>query len=343
LPGNLRLVHDRMIERGLGDEWQIRTLLRRQARPTSWRQQLVTRWAIARADVILIDGSRIRVVYVLRLDPDVRFIQLWHGSGSFKAVHYSRLGLPNGPDPWSVRHRNYTHVIVLSDEDVPFHAEAFGIPEERVIPTGIPRMDRFFDERTRAAGLAAARAAYPETEGRMTILFAPTYRDAPAPRNGQYPLELLDYEALHALAVEKDAVVIIRMHPFARTDLRIPERLRDRLVDGFRSSIDVNDLLFAVDLLITDYSSIVFEYSTLGRPMLFFAYDLEEYIATRDFYVPFETFVPGRIVRTFAELIDAIRRDDYEIEKVADFAARHFAHHDNGSSDRVIDQLVLRR
>ena len=76
--------------------------------------------------------------------------------------------------------------------------------------------------------------------------------------------------------------------------------------------MDVNDLLFAVDLLVTDYSSIVFEYSTLRRPMLFFAYDLEDYVATRDFYVPFESFVPGRIVRTFAEMVDAIRRDDYE-------------------------------
>ena len=138
-------------------------------------------------------------------------------------------------------------------------------------------------------------------------------------------------------------MVIIKMHPFVTTPLGIPEAYVDRLVDGSRAAIDVNDLLFAVDLLITDYSSIVFEYSTLGRPMLFFAYDLEEYIATRDFYVPFETFVPGRIVRTFAELIDAIRRDDYQLEKVAAFAARHFAHHDNGSSDRVIDQLILRR
>ena len=51
--------------------------------------------------------------------------------------------------------------------------------------------------------------------------------------------------------------------------------------------------------------------------MLFFAYDLDEYVDARDFYVPFETFVPGRIVRTFAELLDAIRRDDYEADKVA--------------------------
>ena len=136
-------------------------------------------------------------------------------------------------------------------------------------------------------------------------------------------------------------MVIIKMHPFVTEPLGIPEAFRDRLLDGSTVAIDVNDLLFAVDLLITDYSSIVFEYSTLGRPMLFFAYDLDEYIASRDFYVPFESFVPGRIVRTFPDMLDAIRRDDYEVEKVADFATRHFAHLDGGSTDRVIDELIL--
>jgi CDP-ribitol ribitolphosphotransferase len=176
----------------------------------------------------------------------------------------------------------------------------------------------------------------------MTILFAPTFRGE-GPKTATYDLARLDYAALHALCVEKDAIIIIRMHPFVTEPLTIPEAFRDRLLDGSAVALDVNDLLFAVDLLITDYSSIVFEYSTLGRPMLFFAYDLEEYIATRDFYEPFESFVPGRIVRTFPEVLDAIRRDDYEIEKVAAFAARHFAHSDGGSTDRVIDQLILGR
>ena len=98
-----------------------------------------------------------------------------------------------------------------------------------------------------------------------------------------------------------------------------------------------------VDLLITDYSSIVFEFSTLGRPMLFFAYDLDEYIAERDFYVPFEAFVPGRIVRTIDALLDAIARDDYEADKVGEFARRHFDHLDGTSTDRVIDELILAR
>jgi CDP-ribitol ribitolphosphotransferase / teichoic acid ribitol-phosphate polymerase len=341
--GNLRIVHDRLVERGLDRDYEIRILLRWRGRDPTWRERFAMGWAIARADVILVQGSRMEIVYLVDLDPDVRLIQLWHASGAFKTVRYSRLGKPGGPDPWSRIHRNYTHAIVSSEQDVRFYAEGFGILEAQVIPTGIPQMDRFFDDDARAAAVGAAEAAFPEIAGRMTILFAPTYRDSTSPKDGEYPIELLDYAALHALCVERDAVVIIKMHPFARTDLHIPERFRDRLLDGYRKRIDVNDLLFAVDLLITDYSSIVFEYSTLGRPMLFFAYDLEDYVATRDFYVPFESFVPGRIVRTFPEMLDAIRNDDYQAEKVADFASRHFAHHDSGSTDRVIDQLILAR
>ena len=139
------------------------------------------------------------------------------------------------------------------------------------------------------------------------------------------------------------------MHPFVREPLAVPEALRDRIVDASATAtgnaatpIETNDLLFAVDLLITDYSSIVYEYSTLGRPMLFFAYDLDDYVASRDFYEPYESFVPGRIVRTFPELLAAIRREDYEQEKVEPFARRHFDHLDGGSTDRVID-LITRR
>lgn len=340
MSGNLKVVHDRMVERGLDRVYVLETML---------KPGLTDRWAfrdrfrlassLARADVIVLDDSFPPLDWV-DLDPGVRIIQLWHASGAFKTVGYSRTGKPGDLDPWSRFQKDYTAAIVSSDHDVPFYAEAFGIPEARVVPTGIPRMDRFFDPVARAAGEAAARAAFPGTVGRRTILLAPTYRGETI-RDATYAYELLDYAALHALCVERDAVVIIRMHPFVQRPPVIPEAFRDRILDGSTAAIDVNDLLFAVDLLITDYSSIVFEYATLGRPMLFFAYDLDEYVAARDFYEPFESFVPGRIVRTFAELLGAIRRDDYEVEKVAAFATRHFAHFDAGSTDRVIDQLIV--
>lgn len=137
-----------------------------------------------------------------------------------------------------------------------------------------------------------------------------------------------------------DAVCVFKMHPFVIEPLDIPKAFKDRFIDA-TTTREINDFLFIADLVITDYSSLVFEYSTLNRPMLFFAYDLDEYISTRDFYEEFTEFVPGKIVQTFDELLTAIRTGDFELEKVRPFAETHLGHLDSGSTDRVIDVLVL--
>lgn len=340
LSGNLRLVHDRMVQRGLDREYELLTLFKpgiASRRRVADRLRLP--WLLARADVIVIDDYQPAIRH-LSVD-DARIVQLWHAVGAFKTVGYSRVGKTGAPAPHGWVHKNYSNAIVSSHADVAVYAEAFGIPEERVVPTGIPRVDPMFDPAHRAQALDQVRRMFPATEGPFTILFAPTFRGNGA-RTASYDLARLDYARLHALCVERDAVCLIRMHPFVREPLRIPDHLRDRLIDASNPAVEPNDLLFTVDLLVTDYSSIVFEYSTLGRPMLFYAYDLEDYIASRDFYEPYDTFVPGRIVRTFNELLDAIRREDYELEKVGPFARRHFAHLDGGSTDRVIDLITGR-
>jgi CDP-glycerol glycerophosphotransferase (TagB/SpsB family) len=340
LSGNLKLVHDRIVERGLDREHEIRTLLRPSVHERrSVADRLRLPWILARADTIVIDDFQ-PVIYALEAS-DSRIVQLWHAVGAFKTVGYSRVGKVGGPNPYGRAHKNYALVTVGARRDIPVYAEAFGIPEDRVVATGIPRTDRFFDPSYAGQARELALDAFPEARGRTTILFAPTFRGNGA-KTATYDLDRIDVAALHALCVERDAVCIVRLHPFVREPLVIPEAYRDRVLDGQRSPIDVNDLLFAVDLLVTDYSSIVYEFSTLGRPMLFYAWDLEEYAASRDTYEPYETFVPGRIVRTFAELLDAIRHDDCEIEKVAPFAERHFEHRDGRSTDRVVD-LILGR
>ena len=342
LSGNLAVVHDRMVERGLDATHRLDMIFKPSTTAhRSWRDRWRLPRLLAQADVILLDDYQ-PIIYRLPPDPGQRIVQLWHASGAFKTVGYSRVGKPGGPSPFWRRHKNYTHAIVSGQHDVPYYAEAFGLPEDRVIPTGIPRMDRFFDATHREASIVQAREAFPQIEGRFVILFAPTFRGA-GPRSARYEYDQVDWPALHAACVARDAVVIVKMHPFIREPAPIPHHLRDRLVDGTRTAMDVNDLLFAVDLLITDYSSIVFEFSTQLRPMLFFAYDLEEYVANRDFYVPFEEFVPGRIARTFGEVIDAIERDAYEAEKVPVFRARHFDNLDGSATDRVIDELILGR
>ncbi len=338
LGGNLAAVHDRMLERGLLRDVKVLFSFKPDLHErTPWRERLRLPVYLGRSDVIVIDDFH-PVVGALD-DPRIRIVQLWHASGVVKTILYSRVGKADSPDPWSRDYKNATFAIVSSAHDVPHFAEAFGIPEARVVPTGIPRMDRFFDEAARARGRDAALDAYPAARGRRVILFAPTFRGSG--RTKSYDLEALDYPALHALCVEKDAVFVIRLHPRMHRSLDIPEALRDRLIDGSDVATDAPDILLATDLLITDYSSIIFEFAILGRPMLFFAPDLDAYREAVDFYEPYESLVPGKVVRTMPELVEAIRTEDFEAERLAAFTERHIAHLDGQATDRVIDQLIL--
>ena len=337
LTGNLESVHTRMLARGLDRDYRMVVVTKPDiGKPMSWRDRVRLLWGMAAARVIFLDDS-FYPVYWVDFPSDVRIIQLWHAAGAFKTVGYSRSASAGKPpfNPYGLVHKNTTHAIVSSDFDAPFYAEALGLPEDRLVPTGIPRMDRFFDPVARDAALARARHLLPSIAGHQVWLFAATYRGEKV-ATASYDFDQLDLDGLYALAAEKDAVVLFKHHPFISHRIAVPEAYRDRLVEATDVPIDVNDLLFSVDLLITDYSSIVFEYSVLNRPMVFFAYDLDEYIAERDFYVPFDEFVPGPIVRTFPELLDVIRRGDLQQEKVEAFAAKHFAHLDGQSTDRVI-------
>lgn len=332
----MKAIFERMTERGLDREYEILKMPPRRVR--SVRDWLRLPWLLARADTIVIDEDAFEIQH-----SDTRIIQLWHASGALKLIGYSRIGKPGigawrQLGAWSRKYKRTTYAIVSGEHDVPLFAEAFGIPEERVIPTGHPRMDRFFDEAYRAQAREGTLAAFPEARGRRLILFAPTWRQTTGGR--AYDLGVLDFARLHELCVEKDAVFVIRLHPTVQHPVEIPERYRDRILDGSSGVMDAPDVLCATDLLITDYSSIILEYSLLGRPMLFFAHDLEDYVENRDLYMPYEEFVPGRIVRTFDELVDAIRREDYDTARVAAFARSHFSHFDSGATDRVIDLIT---
>ena len=128
---------------------------------------------------------------------------------------------PGAPNPFGTVHKNYTWATVSARDDIAVYAEAFGIPESHVVATGVPRVDPMFDAEHRAASLAAVAAAYPETVGRTVILFAPTFRGHGA-KTASYDNARVDVAALHALCVERDAVCLVRLHPFVREPLADP-------------------------------------------------------------------------------------------------------------------------
>ena len=104
---------------------------------------------------------------------------------------------------------------------------------------------------------------------------------------------------------------------------------------------NINDLFYITDLLITDYSSNIFEYSLMRKPMMFFAFDKVQYSFSRGFHRDYEESAPGKICYTFDELMDAFAAQDFEYEKVEEYVEKHFDYIDTHSSDRVIDWFVL--
>ncbi|MDF1489941.1 CDP-glycerol glycerophosphotransferase family protein [Tessaracoccus caeni] len=335
IEGNLLAVRDRMIERGLDKQFDMQFSFRTAGTATTMGFVRLLQ-EMGRADIILLDDYFPPLGW-LSLNPDTKIIQLWHAGSGFKSVGYSRFGKFGSPGLANA-HRKYTYTITGSHHLKHVYSEAFGIEEEAVIPTGLPRIDTFLDPTAQEASLRDAYAAFPEFKGKRVIMFAPTFRGRGA-RQATYPYEKIDFEALYELCGE-DTVVAFRMHHFIPGNVPIPEHMRDRFIDvaHYRNG---NDLLLLTDLLITDYSSIIYEYSLLNRPMLFFAYDEQVYSSVRGFHRPYQETAPGKVCHTFDELLTAIHDEDFETWRTDQFRQENFDNVDTHSSDRVIDWLIL--
>ena len=138
--------------------------------------------------------------------------------------------------------------------------------------------------------------------------------------------------------ISDEYVLIIKHHPFVPEKHPVPDKCKDRVLDLSDSS-ELNDLLFITDIVITDYSSLVFEASLLDIPMLFYTFDLQEYIKERDFYFNFETFIPGKFFYTQEELERAIKEKDFATEKIPEFRNKFFDDLDGKASVRIADLL----
>lgn len=335
MEGNLLRVHERMIERGLDARFDMRTSFRL-PRTTGWLTTARILYLMATSEIILLDDY-FGLLNTVTVDRRTRVIQLWHAGVGFKSVGYSRFGRSDSP---ALRqpHRQYTYAISGSEHLRHVYAEAFGIESDAVIPTGLPRIDWFLDEARTAASTAEFATRFPQLRGKRIILFAPTFRGS-SYHTATYDYSLIDLDALYA-ACPPDTAVLFRMHPFVKDPIGIPEQYRDRFYDVTRYR-DGLGLLHVTDLLITDYSSIIYEFALLDRPMLFFAPDRAVYAATRGFHSDYAESAPGRVCETFDEVIRAIRDDDFEPEKLARFRAENFDRIDTGAADRVIDWLIL--
>ena len=131
------------------------------------------------------------------------------------------------------------------------------------------------------------------------------------------------------------------MHPFISKKLEIPQEYRDYILDLSNYS-DINELLYITDILITDYSSNIYDFSLLNKPILFYTFDLEIYEITNKVHRPIREYAPGKICMDFDELINSIYNKDFEIEKLDKFREENFSKESKKASDLIIDNIILK-
>lgn len=271
-------------------------------------------------------------IHFINLRKQTKLIQLWHACGAFKTFGFTRLSKPSGSPQNTKMHRNYDFVTVSSSYCKKCHSEGFGISEEKVVPTGIPRTDVFFDDKYKTEITNKLYSQYPTLKDKKVVLFAPTFRGE-VKESAFYPTEKFDISTV-CKSLGDEYAIIIKHHPFVSQKQPIPDELKSRVIDVSKNT-ELNDLLFISDVIITDYSSLIFEASLLKTPMLFYVFDLQEYIKERDFYFDLRLNSPGKLVYSQEELISAILNKDFETERMEAFANMFFDHFDGKSSERV--------
>lgn len=338
ISGNLKYIDARIKERGLDKELVVSYNLRRTVgKRTSIKQWYKTMKLLAKQDYIIIDDFA-PLFGFLNLSERTKLIQVWHAGEGFKAVGYSRFGKKSAPNPVHSCHRKYDYVITGSNRLVDVYSEVFGLPKDRFLPLGMARLDGFLDVDKVAAKKAEFYAAHPECEGKKLILFAPTFRGT-GQKSAFYDYSRLDIDAIYEMCGD-EYIWAFKMHPFTHGKPEIPDAYKDRIIDLTKAG-DINDLYYVTDIMITDYSSTYFEFSLLGRPILFYTYDRTVYEVHRGVQKSILETAPGKVCDTFDELMTALKNGDYEIEKTLKFREENFGEYDGHAADKVIDQILL--
>ncbi|AMK15156.1 CDP-glycerol glycerophosphotransferase family protein [Methanobrevibacter olleyae] len=276
----------------------------------------------------------------------MKWVQLWHGTGIFKKFGYDLLN--HEEKKVMEMFSNKIDLVSVSSENViDIYAHNFFLDKSKVLPFGIPRNDFYTKQHLDSNYLKELRESfekdYPQLKGKKLVLYAPTFREDT--KNNA----VFDYFNIEKFINElgDEYLLAIRLHPnylkYCDEEHRIDlDDLSNKYdIINFTEFKDEQKLLLLSNILITDYSSIMVDYTILKKPIVLFAYDLDDYLnKERGFYFDYKEKVPGKIVFTTEELIEIIKEEDFNLEKLEDFFKLQFGDFKPNSSKVILDYIL---
>lgn len=275
------------------------------------------------------------------------YVQCWHGT-PLKRLGYDLESSDNVMNSMAEIREKYrsdakkfTYIISPSPFCTEKFASAWNLVKtgqmHKIIEEGYPRNDRLIN--TTPAEREELRKSL-GVEGKKVILYAPTWRDNQHTSGEGYTYKTeVDFDKLQR-ELGDEYVILFRAHYLVANSFDFAKYRG--FVQDVSSYSDINELYIAADILITDYSSVFFDYANLRKPVIFYMYDLEEYANNlRGFYISLDE-LPGPIVRDEDALIKEVRKTDgwKPDEKYEQFCEKYNPKDDGHASERVLAKII---
>ncbi|MBP5160203.1 MAG: CDP-glycerol:glycerophosphate glycerophosphotransferase [Lachnospiraceae bacterium] len=273
------------------------------------------------------------------------FLETWHGTPLKKLcfdVEEVFSASPMYKKNTFIKSREWDYLIAANEFSSKTFRRCYKY-NNKMLEYGYPRNDILHaPDRDEKEAFFRKKLGIPE--GKKTILYAPTWRDDEYYENGKYKFTLkLDLDLMRK-ELGDEYVVLLRTHYYIADSLDLTPY--KGFAFNFCKYDDISELYLISDIIITDYSSVFFDYANLKRPMLFYTYDLEKYRdVLRGFYIDIEEELPGPLLYTTEEVVDAVKHIEDVKTKYADkyavFYEKYCGWEDGHASDNVVKEVFF--
>lgn len=279
---------------------------------------------------VVVSDDYIRYIRHFEVKPEQKIVQLWHACGAFKK--FGRRGTNISIATDLATHAQYNLVCVSGENVRPVYADAFDIDIRKISALGCPSTDKFFNKDVIEGVKQRIYSVYPQFKNKEIIVYAPTFRDVGNDRTVFKPE--IDFDRLSD-SLSDNQIFVVCPHPIMKNKIVDKEYNNILVVRDFST----DDIMLISDMLITDYSSVIFEYSLLNKPIAFYCYDLSTY--NRDFYLKYPDDLPGEVLKNQEALYEFIKSDKRHIvsDKHKVFVEKYMSACDGESSKRIAELI----
>lgn len=271
------------------------------------------------------------------------YLQTWHGT-PLKKMLYDIENIQGRDEGYLERvssaTKDWNYLISPSPYATSAFKSAFRYQGE-ILEHGYPRNDIFYNENVKEISSQVKKRLKLPTNKKV-ILYAPTFRDNQKVNN-KFVFSLnMDFDKLYEQLGE-EYILLLRLHVIVKNKVHIPEEYRD-FIYNVSNYPDIQELYLISDILITDYSSVMFDFANTGRPILFYTYDLEDYRDNlRGFYMDLEKEAPGPLLKTTEDIIESVLKIDHVAneynQKYHAFKEKFCGLEDGHATERVVTQI----